>query len=93
LRIIDIDKLIEIDNHIYYIKLYKGSLMLMNNMGQIIRKEIKFSIEYKPVGDPVILAEILETDNLKIDHIMPNIIKRIEKLDKDGVLSSATKGV
>lgn len=66
--------------------------MLMNNMGQILRKDIKFSIEYKPVGDPVINAEILESDNLKIEQVMPGVIKRIEKLDREGILASATRG-
>ena len=51
MKIIDIDKLIEIDNHIYYIKIYRGSLLLMENNSQIVRKDITFSIEYKPIGD------------------------------------------
>lgn len=92
MRIIDIDRLVEIENHIYYIKIYKGSIILMDKNAKIVRKDIKFSIEYKPVGDPVISVTILDEEDLPLDHLLPNIRKKIEKLDKDGTLASATRG-
>lgn len=92
MRIIDIDRLVEIDNHIYYIKVYKGSVILMDNMAKIMRKDVKFSIEYKPVGDPNISVTIIDDESTSYDGIIPAIKKRIEKLDKEGVLAAAVKG-
>ncbi|HOJ63874.1 MAG TPA: hypothetical protein PLE45_05585 [Spirochaetota bacterium] len=91
MRVIDIDRLKLIDNHIHYIKEYEGSVILMDNKMQIKRSGIKFSIEYKPIGPHEIKIHYLEDNNLPRDIIFPKIKERIVKLDKDGVLAALHK--
>lgn len=91
MKVIDIDRLKLIDNHIHYIKEYEGSVIIMDKMMKIRRSNIKFSIEYKPVGPHEIKINYFEAGDLPQDTILPKIKERINKLDKDGTLAALHK--
>ncbi len=90
MRVIDIDRLKLIDNHIHYIKEYEGSLIIMDKLMRIKRSNIKFSIEYKPVGPHDIKILYLEEEDQK-DILIPKIKEKITKLDNDGILAALHK--
>ncbi|OHD12457.1 MAG: hypothetical protein A2086_07325 [Spirochaetes bacterium GWD1_27_9] len=91
MRLIDIDRLKIIDNHIHYIKEYEGSVVLMDKMAKIIRNDIKFSLEYKPMGDPEVKVSFVEPPDFNADHLIPKIKEKIFKLDREGTLSNLHK--
>ena len=86
MKLIDIDRLKIIENHIHYIKEYEGSAVLMDNLMKIKRSDIKFSIEYKPVGDHDI--KLFFNDSALLEPLVPKIKEKITKLDHDGILSN-----
>ena len=90
MKIIDIDRLKILDSHIYYIKEYVGSAVLIDNFMKICRSDIKFSIEYKPVGENEIKVSFFQ-DQSKLDKLLPKLKEKIAKLDQDGVLSNLHK--
>ncbi len=92
MRVIDIDQINNIENHIHYIKEYEGRLVLMDKMARIIRNPIKFSIEYKPMGAPDIKINLPENSLItETDPILSKVIEKIHKLDTDGTLSALLK--
>ncbi len=92
MRVIDIDQLVHIENHIHYIKEYKGSLILMDKTAKIVRNPIKFSIEYKPMGSPDINIDLPDLPQYSSnDSVVVKIKEKIIKLDSDGTLSSLLK--
>ncbi len=88
LKIIDIDRLKIIETLIHYRKEYTGSIILMDSMAKIMRKDIKFAIEYKPVGEPAISVDFGTDKSDELSALVPTIIKKISKLDSDGVLAA-----
>lgn len=91
MRLIDIDRLKLIENHIHYIKEYEGSAVLMDKMAKIVRNDIKFSLEYKPMGEPEIKVNFLNTPSFSIDPLIPKIKEKIYKMDQDGILANLHK--
>jgi len=89
MKLIDIDKLVVIDNHIHYLKVYRGSVILMDKSSKIYRFNIQFSIEYKPIGNPDIAVKFLDHPHFPITGIMKKVKKRIQELDDKGILSNA----
>jgi len=90
MKIIDIDRLKILDSHIYYIKEYEGSAVLMDNFMKVCRSDIKFSIEYKPVGEHDIRVSFFQEES-KLEKLLPKLKEKISKLDQDGVLSNLHK--
>jgi len=91
MKVIDIDRLKLIDNHIHYIKEYEGSVIIMDKLMKIKRSNIKFSIEYKPIGPHEIKILYLEENDLPKDILLPKIKEKINKLDKEGILAALHK--
>jgi|GEM_PF-1305399 len=89
MKLIDVDKLKVIDNHIHYIKIYQASAILMDNASSIFRFKIEFSIEYKPIGDPEIKIKFIDHPHFPITNLIPKIKTKIYDLDKKGILSDA----
>lgn len=87
MRIVDIDKLILLDSHIYYIKRYKGSVALLNDTSRVIRVDIQFAIEYKPMGEPTVSLEKLDLEECP-EKLQLAIKTKILNMDKEGVFSS-----
>jgi hypothetical protein len=88
MKLVDIDKLVALDSHIDYIKKYQGSVIFMNKQMQIYRYNIKFVIEYKPIGDPDIKINFLEHPHFPIVNLISKIKKKIQELDYNGILST-----
>ncbi|MCG8572727.1 MAG: hypothetical protein MJB14_21555 [Spirochaetes bacterium] len=88
MRLIDIDRLEMVDDHIHYRKRYEASIILMDNKHQIKRNAISFSIEYRPVGDPLIDIKFINADNIMMDKLIPKVKQKITQLDHDGVLAA-----
>ncbi len=91
MKLIDIDRLKLIENHIHYIKEYEGSCVLMDKMAKILRSDIKFSIEYKPVGMPDVKVNFLNKMSFPLESILVKVKEKIQKMDQDGTLSSLHK--
>jgi hypothetical protein len=91
MKVIDIDRLRIIENHIHYIKEYEGSVVLMDKTSRIIRNELKFSIEYKPMGEPDIKVNFVDSPACPVTDIIPKIKEKIQKLDQNGTLSALHK--
>lgn len=80
-----------VDNHIHYIKEYEGSAVIMDQSMKIIRKDLSFSIEYKPLGTPEIKVKIADSDDKTEQLLVPKILKKISKMDGEGVLAQLHK--
>jgi len=88
LKLIDIDRLEPVENHIHYIKEYEGSAILMNPRSEISRYKIKFSIEHKPIGEPVIEVKFLDDPDSQVVKIIDKIKQKIHNMNDSGILSS-----
>jgi len=88
MKVIDIDRLILVDNHIHYIKIFEGSAIFMDKMARIVRNAVKFSIEYKPMGEPDIKVNFSEEPSFTTDEIMQKLKEKIQKLDQNGTLAA-----
>ncbi len=92
MKLIDVDKLEVIDSHIHYIKIYKGSAIFLDNRANICRFEVKFSIEYKPIGDPEIKIQFIDKPDFMQDaSVLDKVKRKITELDDKGVLSDVLK--
>ena len=91
MRLIDIDNLKMVDDHIHYRKEYEARAVLMDNTHKIQRNPIKFSIEYRPIGAPLIDVKFTESNNNAVDKLLPKIKEKISKLDHDGILAKLHK--
>jgi hypothetical protein len=91
MKLIDIDRLTIVENHIHYIKSYLGCAVLMDKMHKIVRNELKFSIEYKPMGDPDIKVTFISPPDYPLTDLMPKLKEKIQKLDQEGTLSALNK--
>lgn len=88
MKVIDIDRLKIEENHIHYIKCYFGCAILMDKFHKIKRNDLKFSIEYKPMGDPDIKIDFLTPPDFPVADIIPKLKEKIQKMDNDGILSA-----
>jgi hypothetical protein len=91
MKLIDIDRLKIEENHVHYIKSYFGCAILMDKSHNIRRNELKFSIEYKPLGDPEIKIDFLTQPDFPITELMPKLKEKIQKMDNEGILSALHK--
>lgn len=88
MKVIDIDRLRLIDNHIHYIKEYEGSVVLMDKLARIVRNNIKFTIEYKPMGEPDIKVNFIDSPVYPTTELIPKLKEKIQKLDENGTLAA-----
>jgi hypothetical protein len=91
LKFIDIDRLEVIENHIHYIKTYKGSAIFIGNDSKTCRFGIDFSIEHKPVGLPDIKIKFSEHPHFPIADLIKKVKEKIIDMDKKGIFSSLHK--
>lgn len=91
MKLIDVDKIKVIENHIHYIKLYEASAVLMDLKSNIYRFEIKFTIEHKPIGSPQVTVTFKEHPHFPIAALISKIKAKIYELDSNGILASVHK--
>lgn len=92
MKLIDIDRLKEIDSHIHYIKIYRGSTILMGTNSQIFRFEVEFSVEHKPIGPPEIKISFIEHPHFPLATIIKKMKDKIMDMNNNGVLATINKG-
>jgi hypothetical protein len=86
-KIVQIDKLVLIDNHIYYIKKYVGNVVFLNKRSRIIRADMGFTLEFGALGDFKISIDTIDLDADLITDSMKNEIKdRILDMEQLGKL-------
>ena len=81
MKIVQIDKLALIDNHIYYIKKYLGSVVFLNEKSRIIRADMGFTLEI----DKINLDNNLITDTMK-NEIKDKILAMEQQGELPGVI-------
>ncbi len=91
MQLIDIDKIEEIGSHVHYLNSYKGSVILMDKHSKLFRFNINFSIEHKPLGEPVIKVAFLEHPHLPVIGIIKKVKERILEMIKNGDIASLHK--
>ena len=91
MKLIDIDKIESIENHVHYIKIYKASAILMDKKAILSRYNIEFSLEYKPLEGPSIKVKFKEHPHFPLISIMKEVKNKIIELEKAGKLSQVHK--
>lgn len=91
MKLIDIDRLKPIESHIHYIKIYKGSAILMDMQHRIHRFNVEFTIEYKPIGNPEIQIKFIDHPHFPIINIVKKMKTKILDLDTKGILEEVYK--
>lgn len=87
MKIVQIDKLVLIDNHIYYIKKYLGSVVFLNKKSRIIRADMGFTLEIGALGDFNVSIDKIDLDNNLITDSIKNEIKdKILIMEQQGEL-------
>ncbi|MCH5149987.1 MAG: hypothetical protein J1G30_04895 [Spirochaetales bacterium] len=87
MKIVQIDKLVLIDNHIYYIKKYLGSVVFLNEKSRIIRADVVFTLEIGALGDPNVSIDKIDLgDNLITDSVKNEIKNKILVMEQQGEL-------
>ncbi len=81
MKLIDIDRIHYLESHIFYIKEFDASVVVMDNRMQIHRYDMRFAIEYKPLGDTVIVFKQLSPE---LDPIKDKILNKINTMDQNG---------
>ena len=81
MKLIDIDRIHYLENHIFYIKEFDASVVVMDNRMQIHRYDMRFAIEYKPLGDTIIIFKQLSPE---LEPIKEKILTKIKAMDQDG---------
>ena len=88
MNLIDIDRLKVIENHIHYIKMYEGSAVLIDLKSKVFRFNIKFTIEHRPVGTPIVKVNFLEHPHFPVIDLVKKVKKKVYEMDDKGVLSA-----
>lgn len=86
MKLIDIDRVKVINEHIHYRKEYEGSALLMDNNAIISRYKIKFSFEHSAIGKPKIFVEFIEQPNYPIIKLIDKLKDKIKQMDSKGEL-------
>lgn len=87
MKIIQIDKLALIDNHIYYIKKYVGNVVFLNKHSRIVRADIKFTLEIGALGDFKVSVDAIDLEaNLITDTMKNDIRDKILEMEQSGDL-------
>ena len=96
MKVIDIDKIEEIETQVHYIKSYNGSVILMDRHSKIFRFNVNFSFEHRPIGDPIIKVNFLIGDPIIkvnfLEHPHIPVIGLISKV-KDKLLEKSRNGI
>ena len=88
MKLIDIDKIEEQKSHIHYIKEYKASAIIMDKKATLSRFNIQFSIEYRPLGSPVINVKFIEQPHFSTNELIENVKIKINEMEKNGALNA-----
>ena len=91
MQLIDIDRLEEIESFIHYRKNYKASAIIMAANAQIERYDVKFSIEFKPLGDPDIKVNFETHPHFPVAKLIKKMKDKIQEMNSNGSLSSNQK--
>ncbi len=86
MKLIDVDNIEAIKSDIHYIKIYKGSAVLMDDSLKIFRFNIEFTIEHKPIGEPLIKIKFIEHPHFTITDLIQKMKKKIFEMDSKGAL-------
>lgn len=87
MKIVQIDKLVLIDNHIYYIKKYLGSVVFLNEKSRIIRADMGFTLEIGALGDFKVSIDKIDLDSRLVTDSIKNEIKdKILVMEQQGEL-------
>ena len=87
MKIVQIDKLVLIDNHIYYIKKYVGNVVFLNEKSRIIRTDLGFTLEIGALGDFKVSIDSINLENNLITDSMKNEIRdKILDMEQLGML-------
>jgi hypothetical protein len=86
-KIVQIDKLVLIDNHIYYIKKYVANVVFLNEKSRIIRTDMGFTLEIGALGDFKVSIDSINLENNLITDLMRNEIRdKILDMEQLGML-------
>lgn len=88
MKVIDIDKIEEIETQIHYIKSYNGSVILMDRHSKIFRFNVNFSFEHRPIGDPIIKVSFLEHPHIPVIGLIAKVKDKLLEKCKNGVITS-----
>lgn len=87
MKIVKIDKLALIDNHIYYIKKYLGCVVFLNDKSRIIRVDMGFTLEIDALGNFKVSIDKIDLDNKLVTDSIKNEIKdKISAMEQHGEL-------
>ena len=86
MKVIDIDKIEEIETQVHYIKSYNGSVILMDRHSKIYRFSVNFSFEHRPIGDPIIKVNFLEHPHIPIIGLVAKVKTKLLEKSKNGKL-------
>ena len=81
MKLIDIDRIHYLESHVFYIKEFDASVVVMDNRMQIHRYDMRFAIEYKPLGDTNITFKQISPE---LESIKEKIRTKIQAMDQDG---------
>ena len=88
MKLIDIDKIEEQKSHIHYIKEYKASTIIMDKKAILSRFSIQFTIEYRPLGSPLVNVKFTEQPHFSTNDLIENIKIKINEMEKNGALNA-----
>ena len=81
MKLIDIDRIHYLESHVFYIKEFNASVVVMDNRMQVHRYDMRFAIEYKPLGDTNITFKQISPE---LESIKEKIRTKIQAMDQDG---------
>ena len=81
MKLIDIDRIHYLESHVFYIKEFDASVVVMDNRMQVHRYDMRFAIEYKPLGDTNITFKQISPE---LESIKEKIRTKIQAMDQDG---------
>lgn len=91
MKLIDIDKVEVIEDHIHYIRVYDGSAIFMDKKSAIFRHSIQFTVEHKPLGAPVIKVKFIDHPHIPVVNILQKVKEKIIEMEKNGILAASRK--
>ena len=81
MKLIDIDRIHYLESHVFYIKEFDSSVVVMDKRMQVRRYDMRFAIEYKPLGDTTITFKQMSPE---LEPIKDKIRTKIQAMDQDG---------
>ena len=86
MKVIDIDKIEEIETQVHYIKSYNGSVILMDRHSKIFRFNVNFSFEHRPIGDPIIKVNFLEHPHIPVIGLISKVKDKLLEKSRNGII-------